>query len=91
MTEEDQPIPPELAAGIEAAEQEIVDAFPSAIVSPLRGSASPAPLPLSDLRERVRILQEASVETYEDGGLRIKFDVEARKALLRPQGSTERW
>ena len=47
--------------------------------------------PLADFRERVAICREALVETYEDGPLKLRFDVEARRGLLRPMGEAVKW
>lgn len=47
--------------------------------------------PLADFRERVAICREALVETYEDGPLKLRFDVEARRALVRPMGDAPKW
>src|SRR5512136_2018400 len=47
-------------------------------------SLSPAVTPLADLRARLVMLKEADVEVYEDGPLRLKFDVEGRR-LARVQ------
>jgi hypothetical protein len=53
------------------------------------------PLPLDDLRERLQILQEAGADTYEDGQVKITFNLEAQRerALKRTGtgGERERW
>jgi len=40
-------------------------------------------LPLSDFRERVAICEAAGIETYEDGAIKLVFNNELRKALVR--------
>lgn len=55
--------------------------------------AARQPMPLADFRERVEMCQRALVETYEDGGVKIVFDVAARRAMVKPIPDTppERW
>lgn len=53
-------------------------------------------LPVSDLRERLKLLSDAWVEIYEDGPLRIRFDIEGRRAQIQktqgtPGGETPQW
>lgn len=50
-------------------------------------SLAPVVTPLVDLRARLAMLKDADVEVYEDGPLRLKFDVEGRR-LARVQRET---
>lgn len=68
--------------------ERLMDVGPYAAAASMK---SPAPLPLADLRERLQLLQEASVDNYEDAGIKIHFDLENRRALLRPMGDVPKW
>lgn len=46
--------------------------------------AARQPISLADFRERVAICHEAGVEHYEDGAIKLIFNNELRKALVRP-------
>lgn len=53
-------------------------------------------LPISDLAQRLKLLADAWVETYEDGPLRIRFDIEGRRAHVQntqgtPGNDTPQW
>jgi hypothetical protein len=54
-------------------------------------SSSVGVLPLADLRERLAMCRESLVEEYKDGNVHIKFDVEARRGLLRPMDKKVEW
>ena len=45
-------------------------------------------LPVSDLSQRLKMLADAWVEIYEDGPLRIKFDIEGRRAHVQQTQGT---
>lgn len=94
-------IPEELKAEMEAVEHEAAEATqlmqsqdPRAYNPPAAlpfVSAYGSPTPLSDLRERLALLQAACVDSYEDGPLKMRFNLEHRRELLRPTEKNERW
>jgi hypothetical protein len=45
-------------------------------------------LPISDLAQRLKLLSDAWVEIYEDGPLRIRFDIEGRRAHVQKTQGT---
>lgn len=49
------------------------------------------PLPIDDLRERLRMLAEAGVESYEDGAIKITLNHEARLARKDDRTPATRW
>lgn len=63
----------ELAAAEQEAAQATEAPAPSCALGP-GGS-----IPLADLRERLKMLSDAWVEIYEDGPLRLRFDIEGRR------------
>ena len=75
-----------MQAQIEAVEREADEAvMPPAYQAPLGPGGS---LPVSDLRERLKLLVDAWVEIYEDGPLRIRFDIEGRRAHVQQTQGT---
>jgi hypothetical protein len=53
-------------------------------------------LPVADLAQRLKLLSDAWVEIYEDGPLRIRFDIEGRRAHTQqtegpPNGNGPVW
>lgn len=83
---DDPNIPPEVAQEMEAELRESAEAAtapdPGPSASTWTGpTLAPAVTPLADLRARLAMLKEADVEVYEDGPLRLKFDVEGRRMV----------
>ena len=89
----DPNMPPELAEMVAPIDQAIAD-FEAQHVPPelLQGTSGPSlgllnkhadaiagyVTPIEDLRERLALLKDACVESYEDGPLRIRLNPEAR-------------
>jgi hypothetical protein len=50
------------------------------------------PLPIEDLRERLRVLAQSGVESYEDGAIKITINQQARLAgVAKQEDRRERW
>ena len=82
MNDEQTPdMPPELAADLatELSDDARFLASPSTSPSHTPTLGPGGSLPIDDLSRRVKLLADAWVEIYEDGPLRIKFDIEGRR------------
>jgi hypothetical protein len=102
--DETQNIPPELKEAVAAVEKEAGKAV-DFVLPPFGPSGLPdqparwsvigpgGSLPLGDLQARLKMLADAWVEIYEDGPLRIRFDLEGRRAHVKEtQGTpTREW
>jgi hypothetical protein len=50
------------------------------------------PIPLDDLRERLQLLTQSGVESYEDGAIKITINQQARLAgVAKPEDHRTRW
>lgn len=89
---QDSTLPPEVQEAVAQVEKEAdaaVSIDATAPVKPLYQQLGPGgSLPVSDLRERLKLLSDAWVESYEDGPLRIRFDLEGRRAHVRETQGT---
>ena len=97
MSDEQNQMPESIAmalqAEVDAAERESERAILPVSIQQLGPGGS---LPISDLAQRLKLLADAWVEIYEDGPLRIRFDIEGRRAHVQktqgtPGNDTPQW